>query len=345
MKSFVVILGLSMSLSTLAQSWDNQNNPFRMNKNFISSFDKLPLDGEMEDKRKGWPGNHWPNYQGGIAHRWSSSDPQDFTFKRYSLEDLKSLEDYKLNELSPAEKFDILRGDFKYSTVTKVLKDLSPDENKWHGICHGEAPASLNHPEPDLVRIKTKDGIPLTFYSSDVEGLMSYYYAKVTRSAVSLIGSRCNSESAIPMPCMDINPGSFHIIMANKLGLEKVGFIADTERYSEVWNHVAINFTSKKISEEQPVETSSPKSVKRIRIESSVTYAAEIAPKFFPVIGTADATYFNTSYEYYLDLDKNGKIVGGEWLSPRRPDFVWTQKKASFTGIWSLINKVYTPIP
>jgi hypothetical protein len=331
----LTIFTIFISLSVCAEPWDKLNNPYKINKKFISNFNELPLSGELQDHRLGWPGNHWANYLGGIAHRWSSSNPQNFTYSKLTLDELKKLEDYKINELSPAEKFDIYRGDFKYSTVKKVLGELSPDENKWHGICHGEAPASLNHPEPDLVRVISKEGVPLTFYSSDIVGLFSYYYARLAKSSAFLVGSRCNANLPIPLkssiPCKDINAGSFHIIMANRLGSEHVGFISDVERFSEVWNHVAIKFSSRIVSTDD----------KRIRVESIVTYAGEIAPKFYPVIGTPDASYFNTSYEYYLDIDKNGKVVGGDWISDRRPDFIWVQNKASFTGSWSRLNEIY----
>jgi hypothetical protein len=28
-------------------------------------------------------------------------------------------------------------------------------------------------------------------------------------------------------------------------------------------------------------------------------------------------------YEYYLEIDAAGKIIGGSWISETRPDFLW----------------------
>lgn len=37
--------------------------------------------------------------------------------------------------------------------------------------------------------------------------------------------------------------------------------------------------------------------------------------------------------DYNLDINANGEIIGGEWKSAARPDFLWLKEKpAKFTG-------------
>jgi hypothetical protein len=79
-------------------------------------------------------------------------------------------------------------------------------------------------------------------------------------------------------------------------------------------------------------------------METTVTYAGEISPKFNPVIGTIDAIYTSHTYDYYLDINQAGDVVGGEWISDRRPDFIWTQGPVNFIGYWAKLNEIYLPI-
>lgn len=348
MKIFLTSALIVLSIPSFAAGWDRDNNPYNLSSGFKANFRELPLVGVLKDQRTGWPGSHWASFIGGIAHRWSAADPQNFKYKLLQLEDLKKLEANKLAELSPAEKFDIYNGDYSYPTVKKVYRTVSPNQSEWNGICHGYAPAAINHPEPATREFVNRDGIKIHFYSSDVAGLLAFNYANVATTPVKLIGKRCNyNPGYIPRrkldECNDLNAGAFHIVLANKLGNEGVGFIADIDRYLEVWNHVAVGFQSQILNEEAPVNTSAYGTVKRLYVESVVKYSAAIAPRFDPILNTEYAEYVDYTYNYYLDLDKNGNIIGGDWVSERRPDFVWTQSRTVFTGDWNSLNDIYLP--
>jgi hypothetical protein len=345
----VLALILGISASAFSASWSSLNNPFKMGADFKSELLQLPNTGTLVDQRLGWPGNHWASYIGGVAHRWSAGNPQNFSYKLLSLSELQKLEPHELNELSPAEKFDIYNGNYNYPTVKNVFSRVSPFESEWHGICHGYAPAALNHPEPASVTLVNPDGLSVHFYSSDVSGLMSFYYANVAQTTATLVGSRCRYYAGSKIPrrsqesCNDMNAGAFHLILANKLGLGGVGFIADIDRYFEVWNHVAVNYQSTILGETVPDVSSASGTVKRVQIASIVTYAAAIAPKFDPVLNTEAAEYAQNTYEYYVDLNSLGQIIGGDWISEGRPDFVWTQRKALFNKEWESLNQIYSP--
>ncbi|MBA2405842.1 MAG: hypothetical protein H0V66_13785 [Bdellovibrionales bacterium] len=346
---FALIISVILSSAAFSVGWSPDNNPFNMGKDLETALSQLPAQGQFKDQRLGWPGSHWANYVGGIAHRWSAGNPENFTYKRHSLIELKTLEPHEIDVLSPAEKFDIYNRNYNYPTVKSVLSRLSPNESQWHGICHGYAPAALNHPEPASVTLVNPDGISVHFYSSDVAGLMSYYYANIIATPAVLIGNRCNYNRSSPIPrrsqaaCDDLNAGSFHLIITNKLGLKGVGLIVDIDRYLEVWNHVAVRYETTYRNEIAPVSTSARGTVKRVHVETIVTYAAAIAPKFDPVLNTEAAEYAQQTYEYYLDVNRHGDIIGGDWISDTRPDFVWTQKKSAFLNSWSPLNQIYRP--
>ena len=350
MRTLLVSALVLFSQAAFSQAWDASNSPYKLNKSFVANYEKLPAEGGVIDQRTAWPGSHWANYIGGIAHRWSAGTPENFTYKRLTLNELRTKEEHELNQLSPAEKYDIFKGDYSYSTVKRVFSQVSPRESEWHGICHGYAPAAVHHPEPQTVTLTNKDGITLKFYSSDVAGLMSYFYAKVANTRATLVGKRCYADPqnannrSNAEKCGDINAGSFHIILANMLGLEKKSFIVDIDRYREVWNHPAVSYTTRVYGEAGPVASSTRNTVKRIHMEAIVKYASAIAPKFDPVIGTENAEYLDYTYEYYLDLNAKGEIIGGEWISEHRPDFVWNQPKSAFTGSWSTLNTIYAPV-
>ena len=144
--------------------------------------------------------------------------------------------------------------------------------------------------------------------------------------------------------CEPLNAGSFHIGLTNTLGLKGESLIFDIEPGLEVWNFVATAFSSRFLSSEAPQRNSSTRATRRVLVETTVTYAADITPKFNPVLFTEDAYYINRLYEYYLELDDEDQIVGGEWVSKNGPDFMWLQDKAEFRGKWEILNEIYQPI-
>lgn len=350
--SFVVLFALSLNtLNALADSsrvnaasssWNGANNPSIMSSDFEVILSKLPLSGNLADAGKAWPGYYWANNKGGIAQRWNSPNPQNFKYESPSRSDITLLTKTQINRLSPAEKFDLYQGRYDYPTVKKVWGQTSRMASEWHGICHGVAPASLNHTEPKSITVTNPDGIEITFYAADLKALLAYYYAKVSTTSIKQVGKRCFISSWVPFigkypGCSDVNAGAFHIILANKLGLEKTGFVADMDRFKQVWNHAALEFTTRRVSSSSAARNSALGTVKRVLMRTTVKYAASIDPLEKPVLGTESAEYDERNYSYWLDLDYKGEIIGGEWTSKDRPDFLWIKQKEHFTGYYSAL--------
>jgi hypothetical protein len=316
-----------------SSKWDHQNNPFRIDSNFNNLFSDLPLSGDTSKSGFGWPAYFWANNKGGIAQRWSSKKPDHFEYESPSLYKLKNMSEAQIGELSPAEKFDILNGRYDYPTVEKVWDQTKKGAKDWHGICHGAAPSGLHHKEPVGKTMINADGVRVNFHSSDIKALVAYYYAKISDLRSTQIGRRCNSGRFSPLrfrkACKDVHPAALHIIMTNRLGLTTKGFIADIDRMKAVWNHVAVKYDSvvkSTLSADGGVEGTA----KRLIIESKVSYTGGVNPSEFAILGTENEKWDIRTYEYILDIDYKGQIIGGVWLSKQKPDFIWVKDRETF---------------
>jgi hypothetical protein len=82
-----------------------------------------------------------------------------------------------------------------------------------------------------------------------------------------------------------------------------------------------------------------------IRISTKVRFVFNIVDNsWFPANGTDLQTFKDNDYEYYLDTDRRGNIIGGEWISEVRPDFLWIMKPvikfdANFSKLGKLLNE------
>lgn len=304
-------------------------------------FDLLPSSGKLEGDQRPWPGNHWPGNTGSIASRWSQAKPVGFDYKTYSLEELKALAPHKINALSPAEKYDIYMGRFDYPTVKKVWRMFSPLNPDWFGICQGAAIASTFYKEPQSVEVQTKDELNYTFYTSDIKALLSYFHAKKSMKRAVRAGKRCKKNPGEFMwawekkACSDINAGEFHVLVSNYVGLMSKSLIIEAERYEAVANHPLEGYSYDIYGTEQTEYGT------RYWIGMSIKFPTVSAPYFDPIVGTSRDFSFGRNYQYYLDVDSEGNIIGGEWITKDRPDFIWTQEKTQFWGYWQGIGELY----
>lgn len=312
------------------------------------NFYTLPLKGEVSDQQKFWSGDYWANNKGNINHRWNSYYPTGFDLISPTREEAVYWTEVNFAMLSPSEKYDLFTGNFDYPLVADVATHANPDAQYWEGICDGWAPASMNHREPTPKTMMSPDGVMIPFGSSDIKALLSYYYAYIHQGQTNQEGTRCERRGGIfnrNPNCRDegdLNAGTFHIIMTNKVGVDKTGFIADLENNKEVWNHPVMKYDSEVKYEKGPQDKSVPGTTKTVGITTRITYADESdVNTWTPIIGTGYQILSHREYEYILDLDAAGNIIGGQWESKERPDFLWTKSKAeSFTGKLSRLGEL-----
>src|SRR5690606_23843040 len=123
-----------------------------------------------------------------------------------------------------------------------------------------------NYPEPEKTVVTNKDGIKVPFGSSDVKALLAMHDSYNSKGWNARVGERCSANGKVPgeaypdkdkypnppskeqaeaPECQDINAGSFHIILANMIGINSHGFVAEVDRFADVWNQPVTAYSSK----------------------------------------------------------------------------------------------------
>jgi hypothetical protein len=334
----LLAVGLSniyASPAVIYESWSDLSDPLIMGKHFETRFSALPTLAQVTHKKKFWSGDYWPHKKGLINQRWHSKAP--LSFRSPSLAELKRMSQDEIASLSPAEKFDIFNSRYHYPLKNEVESNADYRAKEWEGICHGWAPASMNHDEPTPKSLYNNDGILIPFGSADIKGLLSYFYAYVHQvETTHQVGRRCfNGRVNTSSDCQkDLNAGAFHIVMANKIALDNEGFIADLDRFKEVWNHPVVGYRTQILQEGRGSRiNSAPGTVRTVRVKTNIHYIDETENYWYPVIGTRHQTVKSQEYQYVLEIDISGQIIGGEWRSTQRPDFLWLMRApAYFSG-------------
>jgi hypothetical protein len=365
MKSLFLASMMIISTTAFAELYDGGSHPLNFSRIAgiipILTFDSLPLTGKLADDRLGWSETYWPSNRGGIAYRWNHPNPQPFKYRLNSKEELMKMSEEELSQLSPAELYDISNNDYSYSLTKRVFSLFTSNDMWWEGICHGWAQAAINYPEPRPVAITNQAGIKVSLGSSDVKGLLAMHEAyNYKGQTFAFSGRRCKvngkvvgeedqrdpvanrayptTELAESPDCKDVNAGAFHVIISNMLGLLGKGFVADIDRFNDVWNQPVAGYTTTIVGEE-PVLTSHAAVgiTKRVRIKLKMKYGEELqfyTPELaaqgkknfvskFPVTMTENQEFRYRNYEYIIEVNSAGNIIGGEWISSTRPDFIW----------------------
>ena len=226
---------------SIKSAWDFANAPERMGilkSDLNFHFSDLPKKSSLS--KKPWSGGYWPNYLGGISYRWNYSR---YSEKERVYYEIKKPSDYKdedeINQLSPAEKFDLLVDNYRFDLTekerkrTSVMKQLKGEKiPTWYGLCHAWAPATLLYENPNPISLKNSNGVEIAFGSSDIKALLTYYLHEKS-STTHFVSRRCNvddialkeqlekgtityDEYADKMDsaeCEGINAGAFHILL------------------------------------------------------------------------------------------------------------------------------------
>ncbi|MEY4064443.1 MAG: hypothetical protein RIR26_651 [Pseudomonadota bacterium] len=345
------------------QAWDKANNPYNLlpgNSFLERRFDKLKMAAAVSADKLPWSDSYWPNYRGGLAWRWNSTSPADF--KSYALPTKEQVAGMSLRqrlELSPAEKYDILTGNWTFPLVDFERKRNNAGDEKWRGLCNGWAAAAAHFREPRPVIVKSVEGIELPFGASDIKALLALYMAQFADGGVRLVGARCNAqakagwettgETGFPRAlteCQDVNPGSFHIILANYVGEWNQSLVGDLVNGAEVWNYPIYEYKTYLLGEQPPTAgTAAPGTVREVKVQTDLRLKIEIDPPNahnFNETGQQDVGDHHISYQYTLELNAAGEIIGGEWITPLHADFLWTQPApAQFKQYFNKLGELY----
>jgi hypothetical protein len=338
MVTMMMACGGGAAKSLVREAWNSANDPAAISgSEYQTKLATLPLKGEVT--HKGWSDDYWATFRGGISYRWLEDD---FV---YELINLGAEQGKVFKSLSPAEKYDLFMDRDDFPTVrsergrTQVFKTVtgSPEYVEgfeipgWEGLCHGWAPAAHNFREPQkAVQVNLPRGNRVIFYPSDIKALLTYYqqYPGNRSTKTYFVSERCNanfkeldeklSKNEITREewqaardateCRDMNAGSFHLLLANEIGIKHEGFVADVTRDTEVWNQPVNSYSSNVVAEEQKAsEGAAPGTVKEVTVQTRMRYTVEYASQTYPLGGHEKVAV----YDYVLELNSEGSIVGG----------------------------------
>jgi hypothetical protein len=324
------------------EKWRGVSDPLILNKTYESRLYMLPLKGSIERSHTIWSGDYWPLNKGIINYRWNAYSYNQISSP--SKSDLENMSQAEIAQLSPSEKIDIINHRFDYPLKKSVQENANPLAQDWEGICHGWAMASLHHQEPSPKIIIGPKGIAIPFGSSDIKGLLSYFYAFASKTRdYRQMGSRCDSEVGNQDEnCEeDLNAGAFHIILANQIGLENKSFIVDTYRLNQVWNHPVLSFETKILREERPATNAAPGTKRSTLLRTTIQYIGESRNSWYPQNGTRERIVKLQNLDYVLEINSYGEIIGGMWKSKERPDFLWIEDKTQkFSGHFNKLSEL-----
>lgn len=337
-----VLLILSFSGLTnaaqLKRTWGTVSEPLRLGVT-ERSVTELPLQGTVANPKRYWSSDFWSKKKGGINYRWNAPRPHGQNLRSPSRQQVASMSIAELSTLAATEKLDLLAGAYDYPLKNEIARYADRRAPEWEGICNGWSEAAMHHDEPAPVTLANPDGILIPFGSSDIKALLSWYYFRKLADGYARIGSRCSEKDD---SCdHDLNAGAFHLVLANRLGINGESFIADIDRGEEVWNHTAVSYQATVKQTDLSPRRSSARGTRRVmRVVTEVNYTFVLNKNSWePVLGTDKQKLTKRVYEYYLELDESGMILGGEWISKQRPDFMWISTPTSeFTGNMSKLN-------
>jgi hypothetical protein len=307
-----------------------------------------------------WSGSYWPMFQGSLGFRYRNAavwalNGETTKYENYVLAHATPV---ATDELSPAEKYDLLVGDaLKTFTATQWKNGvdnrsgLTAQVPTWRGICDGWSAATQTWPRPaKAVTLTSANGTPVTFYPEDIKALGSQLHAKGVKT-VTFLGRRCTGSTGhITGACDETNPGALHLALANRVGVEKKSFVVDASPGKEVWNYPVKSY---EFTYSNPLTgVSGDWRSSRVNIvgnEERLVKGKKRAKTAVSVVGVtakviiADMRDANTlayddessdkvmelDWSYDLELDAQGKIVGGEWHEKNGPDFIWAPREDS----------------
>jgi hypothetical protein len=222
---------------------------------------------------------------------------------------------------SPMTKYDAVTNNNYAATNWEQADSRVYAGVSWAGHCNGSSAASIMNEEPThSVTYKN-----MLFTTDDIKALLT----EAWQGSGAIIGDRCDKKTIVydeygrmtDEACRDVNPGTFHLAITNYLGLFGKAIIVNTT-LNAVWNYPVQSYEV--ISKEWITKNDA---IWRIQKKNSAYSYNEAAVEFVYIKMSVTYLGFDPHYyDYILELDQGGKILGGEWLEGSKkdhPDFIW----------------------
>ncbi len=347
----LLLLGSTATVDALAGAWDSSSNPFIIDPRFEARLSLLPTSARLRDSHTPWSGPYWADRRGSIGYSWQTGEKAEFLL--LPAEALRHLDPARLARLSPAEKIDILRGRYDYPTVALVREGTRGRARAWEGLCTGWSQTSLLYQEPAPITLTNPQGIEVPFGSADLKALAAFYYDKVavrTRAdgleiderRVVQMGKVCDPGDPVADCRRDVNAGALHILVANRIGNQNRGVIADFSRGRQIWQHPIHGFRADIRGERRARKDAAPTAVREVYVHLELDLA-RYAPAQWETTGLHER---DRGFRYWLELDSEDRIVGGKFLSlggGRALDYLWVSDLIAFENDYEILGDLLIP--
>lgn len=351
---------------TQPEEWASNDDPRLFKTNLERRAAALPRSGTADPAP--WAGSYWPTWLDSINQRWDGPDSTSPAKKYERAFGLQGVED-KVSKDHGIDAFPDARACSSKSqcpTGELCAKRSGASSGrciaKWYGICHGWAAAAILFPAPQHAVVV--NGV--TFKVQDIKALASLVH---DTTEARFLAARCDENSADggvtydehgrpPAACRDTNAGTFHVVLANFLGLQKRAFIEDRTFDQQVWNHpirayeileqrtVSPEEANRLIEDEPPAANGAAdaddhgylfneRAASLTYVKNEVSFITESPAANDGPLSPDTYTRADT-YEYILELDAQGLVIGGEWVGRNRrnhPDFLWLPSHAGSASV------------
>lgn len=243
-----------------AEGWGSADDPGLFSNDLNYALADMPMEAEATNVP--WAGSYWPVYEDSINKKWRNAPSpaalygdafgvtgvEDAVSSAYGIDNNSSRTACSSNT------------DCDSSMAEQCAKRDGETEGycipSWWGICHAWGPASILEPEPE--HEVEHNGV--TFKVNDIKALMTLAYNRTETRFVSL---RCNENDSkdeieydgyerptgSDSECRDTNPGTWHVLLANYLGLKGESFVYDRTFDYQVWNQPVRGYKIKTMDE------------------------------------------------------------------------------------------------
>ncbi len=340
----------------LWEHWSKHDDPNKLGR-FEYRVSVLPMEGEVAVVP--WVGSYYPAYIDSINYRWAGPGTESAPHKYQRAFGGRNVEEAISNQhgVGIAKRKDngctsnaqCSRGERCGKRAGYRSGYCTP---LWWGICHAWAAAATLHPEPRHAVFY--NGVK--FEVADIKALLSIIYNTADTKQVSL---RCKeapgqiavdrSRRPLGSACRDTNPGTYHVLLANLIGLQRKSFIEDRTIDRDVWNQpirsykvlsmheVSAFHANRLLGISNAVYPYNSQAAHLVYVKLLVKFIKEARPEKTGYIGSGVDFYTKQDiYEYLLELDGNEAIIGGEWLGKNKlehPDFVWVAYKTNTSAV------------
>lgn len=234
-----------------AEAWGDADSPFRFDNDLVVAFAELPTSGETT--KIPWAASYWPVYEDSINVLWDGPESKSASAKYGEAFGVEGVEDavsqhhgidsqYNRTACTDDDECNSSLGE---ACAVRAGESEGRCIPTWFGICHAWAPSAVMYAEPEHPVVH--NGVE--FKVNDIKALLTLANNRVDSEFVSL---RCNfqpddielDENGRPLDnsCRYTNPATYHILLANYLGIRGEGFVEDRTISAEVWNQPIRSF-------------------------------------------------------------------------------------------------------